>query len=71
MFTHVNPVSNIFFTPSQNRKNKELAKHPPEGNWAIGNRKPLSPRKTNCSTWVARTISSFLPVEKMELKNSL
>ena len=47
MLFYLNPVSSIFMAPSQNIKNKELAVHPLEGNWAIGNRKALSPTKIN------------------------
>lgn len=47
-------------------KNKALADNPPEGNWATGNLNPLSPRKTNCSTWVANSTLSVFPVKKKQ-----
>ena len=62
------PVSNIFFTPSQKMKNKALADNPPEGNWATGNLNPLTPRKANCSTWDASSISlAVFPVKIIQI----
>lgn len=50
---YTNPKSNILRTPSQKIKYKSLGEQSPDGNWAIGNRKPPSLKKMNCNTWVA------------------
>lgn len=56
---YLNPVSPIFSTPFQNCRYKYDGEHWPDGNWAIGKRKPQSLMKTNCSTCVASDGSVF------------
>ena len=46
MLTYMNPCSNIFETPYQNRKYQSLGVQLPDENWAIGKRKPQSLRNT-------------------------
>ena len=56
---YLNPVSPIFSTPFQNCRYKSDGEHWPDGNWAIGKRKPQSLMKMNCSTCVASDGSVF------------
>ena len=51
-------------TPSQNMKNKSLGVQSCDGNCAIGNLKPESPRKTNWRTWDASWVSVFPNAQK-------
>ena len=53
---------NIFKTPFQKIKYRSLGVQSADGNCAMGNLNPLSLININCSTWVASSGSSGLPV---------
>lgn len=66
--TYWNPFSPIIRTPSQKNENSELGEHPPEGNWAMGNLNPPSPRNMNCRTWLASFSSMDLPINAFAIQ---